>query len=55
MSIDAEVFGSTFGMPAEKWWEYYWKASAVLITADKLEIATVTADFYFIQYRPRNR
>lgn len=53
MSIDAETFGSMFGLPTESWWEYYWKTSAIIIGADKKEIATFSGEFYFIQYRPR--
>lgn len=55
ISIETELFGSTFGLPMENWWEYYWKSAAVIIDANKKEIATVSADFYFIQYRPRNQ
>lgn len=55
MTVDADIFGTMFGLPGEKWWEYYWKAEGVLLYgADKVDISSFSVDFYFIQYRPRN-
>lgn len=53
VSVDTDLFGSTFGLPGEHWWEYYWKCRVAYTNDDKLEIGTASADFYFIQYRPR--
>lgn len=55
MTIDGDKFGSAFSFPTEKWWEFYWRMTIVLINTDVTESANVIMDYYFIQYRRRNR
>lgn len=48
-SMDSEIFGSTFGLSGENWWEYYWKICLIFIRADNLEIGNDTSNVYFLQ------
>lgn len=55
MTMDADKFGSTFGSPGEKWWEYYWRTYALFYTGENVLYATWKLDYYFIEFRSRNR
>jgi len=44
-----------FSLPAEKWWENYWKLKIIIHRKDGQQVVSVSADFYFIEFRSRNR
>lgn len=55
MKIEADKFGSIFSIPTERWWEQYWKINVSVYNEHKVEIGVSNIEFYFIQYRSRNR
>ena len=44
-----------FSFPTEKWWEHYWKTKVKISTENGQEVIFAHADFYFIEFRSRNR
>lgn len=53
--MDSQNFGNSFSFPTEKWWELYWKTSAILFDEKNNEFITSSLDFHFLQFRSRVR
>lgn len=55
VTYDTEKVFVIFNGPTEKWWEYYWKMSAILYNDKDQVFLTVKLHNYFLQYINRNR
>ncbi|VVC40682.1 Hypothetical protein CINCED_3A018452 [Cinara cedri] len=52
LTMDADKFGSTFGLPGERWWEYYWRTTALFYTGENMEERENEGNCQSILYNP---